>query len=115
MIPDFDALLYGPLADGFGVTATITPAGGAAIGIVVRDHARAARIGENVEAAVIEPHVIVRQGELADKGVGEDALDGAAIIVNGTDWIVQSHEELPAPHAGGAGEIVLWLVPDYGG
>lgn len=113
LVPDFDALLYEALDDQLGVTGTLTPKGGAPVVVTVREASKTVTEEGRVDVVTVAPKAKVRMSVLAAAGVGIAALNGGTLAYNGTTWRIDDAQRRPAPHAGEAGEVLLYLGRIY--
>ena len=106
---DFSTLLYGPVHDIFGVSASLTTLGtdGVTLDITVIDKTAGVEVGNSAEVQTIVPACDVMADELAE--IETAALQDASITFNGRTWRVKSFLHRPSPNGVGDGEIRLLL------
>lgn len=103
MTVDF-GLAYGPVYDALG-----TPAALNGIAVTVIDQTAGAVTAGPGEAYAVEPAVLIRNSELAEKGIADAALKDAALIVNGITYRVADDMPETGLRGGPTGERRLIL------
>jgi hypothetical protein len=111
---DLAAMLYGPIYENLGVTASLL-AESEAVAVTVLDKTKGAAWGDRPEVQTLKPLATVRVSELTAKGVAADDLDDSLITFNGGTWKIIAHRPKPAFIGGEAeGEIDLLLTEESG-
>lgn len=116
---NFAALLDGPIYKTIGKTATLTPASSpGAVDIVAIDLTKGQSVVHGGGAfqrrhtaaiQTVVPAAKVRLSELTAKGLTQDDVRQAKLVLNGYAWKVHSIEPQPSPEGEDSGELLLLL------
>lgn len=115
---DWDVALFKPVADTFGVDATLVTADGEPpLSIKVLDMTGGAITGliggtvngRDIAMDTIRPSADVRAAALEEYGLTAGDVVDARLTMNGKDWIVKSFIPLPSPNGEDRGEYRLVL------
>lgn len=108
---DYQATLYDPIYAAIGVDATLTPAVGDPVVIVVIDKSAGVEIPTKADSEMqtMLPAAIVRMVEITAAGLSRAAVKDAALLMNGKNWVVDSSLPKPSPAGELDGELYLIL------
>lgn len=109
---DFDAELFGPVHDEFGVAGVITPLTSASTATVtmIEETIGVEIEGHGAAVSTVRPTARVRAAALAAASLANTDLDGASLLLNGRTYRVDSYEPRPTPNGEGQGEVRLFLI-----
>jgi hypothetical protein len=57
----------------------------------------------------VRPHARMLRGDLDDRGILVEQLDGGSIALNGKVWTIMAHQAKPSPNGEADGEVWLML------
>lgn len=107
---DYQALLFDPIYGVLGVDSVLAREDvSETAALVVIDKTAGVVLGEDVSNQTIEPAAIVRNAELAERGVALNTLRDAVLTFNGQAWRVKSYRPKPTPKGEADGETYLIL------
>lgn len=107
---DWDSVLYDPIYDELGVTATITGAEFGQIALTVIDKTNGIVIEANgIALPTIKPAVCIRSADLAARSILATDLHNATLELNGYTWRIANTQQRPGPSGKGSGEILMML------
>src|SRR5689334_15070273 len=109
---DYNTLLYGPLYQTRGVSATLNSSGGATVDVTVIDDTREQTIDGLAAIESIGPSCRVRMKELTANNVAATELDGGSIEFNGASWRIKAHKMLPNSNGENDGQVRLMLLSE---
>lgn len=104
MTVDFNSLVYGPVYAAFGVPATL-----AGHPVTVIDQTSGAVTAGPGEGYAVEPAVLIRLTELAERGITDAMLVNASLVVSGTTYEVADAMPETGLRGGPTGEKRLIL------
>jgi streptogramin lyase len=108
---DWKSLLYAPIHQILGESATLYPVGsGSPVAMTVLDKTGGIEVsdGSGVDIGTVRPAAVLRKHELTNAGLTNADLEGATLALNGKFWLVKSWFPRPAPNGETDGEV--WLI-----
>ena len=104
---DWQTLLYDPIYNAIGVTAT-----GLSASVTVIDKTSGVAIPDRTQIETVKPVANVRAMELSAKGIALADLPESVITFNGNDWRIKTTRAIPSPAGEADGEIMLILLSE---
>jgi hypothetical protein len=110
MTIDFGEMLYDPVYDRLGVSATLTVATVGEVALTVIDDLKPKAIANgSAEVRTVAPGAFARIPELTTNGIEVKDCTGATLTFNGRTWAIYSHEKRGSPNGEDAGEVRFLL------
>jgi hypothetical protein len=107
---DFQSLLYDPIYDAIGVSASLTSSAGTSASVTVLDKTAGVAVGTNSLVETVKPACIVRAAELASNNIARADLSNGNITFNGATWRIKGTQPRPSPNGEADGEYLLFLL-----
>ena len=109
---DYAALLYDPIYETLGTSATLTRNGSDAVPvpITVINRTASTDASEEFELGTVRPGAFVRRRELDSAGIAPADLDGGTLVFGGRSWLIEAHASRPGPDGEASGEILMHLT-----
>ena len=109
---DYATLLYDPIYETFGVSATLTPnrPNAAPIAVSVIERTTSIDASDEFELGTLRPGAFVRRRELDQVGIAPAELDGGMLTFGGRSWRIEAHASRPGPDGEASGEILMSLT-----
>jgi hypothetical protein len=107
---DFQSLLYDPIYDAIGVSASLTSSAGTTASITVLDRTSGVAVADRTLIETIKPACVVRAVELAANSIARADLSNGNITFNGATWRIKGTQARPSPNGEADGEYLLFLL-----
>lgn len=110
MTIDYQSVLYDPIYQALGVSATLVSAGGASASVTVIDGTSGIVTSDKLGVETVRPIAYVRTKELSDNSISAEDLPDSELTFNGSTWRVKASRPRPSPT--GEGETMLILLSE---
>lgn len=113
---DYAALLYDPVYETFGISASLAPnrPDAASVAITVIERTRSTDASEEFDVGTLRPGAFVRRRERDEAGIAPAELDAGTLVFGGRSWRIDAHAPRPGPDDEASGEILMHLTEAAG-
>jgi hypothetical protein len=108
-VEEYRYSFFGPQYAVYGRPAVLQLGVGTFEDLVAIDMATGVSLAGDIVLETVRPHARMLRGDLDDRGILVEQLDGGSIALNGKVWTIMAHQAKPSPNGEADGEVWLML------